>query len=220
MKNIFFFVLIGLNTLGYAQDTLSKWTFGLVTGIDRNYTKIQVESTDYTQGIWDSLEVPVWRGMGGVRIGYNIRPNIEILTGINYANRGYSIDTLVDARLHNLKFHYRFFELPIGLHYGIKINEKNDILIGATLSARLLLSDKIVYQKLGQTAVFEMTNADANNRIQANVNALLGIRRHIANDAFISLYVNSIQAISPLSDGPVSRYLNSIGLQFALSKTI
>jgi hypothetical protein len=203
-----------------AQDTLSKWTFGVIGGVEFNYTRVQAEDNEELQNIWDSLESPVWRGTGGLRVAYKFNKKIDFFVGINYANRGYFIDTLEEAGFHNLIYHYRYLEIPVGASFSLSLNKKNELLFSLAATPRFLISEKIDYEKIGQSAIFEMENTSVQNKSIMNVNAGLGIRRHITGYSTLDLIFNGNQSLSPLSDGPLSRYLNSIGLLLVLSTRI
>jgi hypothetical protein len=203
-----------------AQDTLSKWTFGVLGGVEFNYTRVQAEGNEELQNIWDSLESPVWRGIGGLRVAYKFNKKIDFFAGINYANRGYLIDTLEEAGFHNLIYHYRYLDIPVGASFSLPFNKKNELLFSLAATPRFLISEKIDYEKIGQTATFEMENTSVQNKTILNVNAWLGIRRHVTSHSTLDLLFNGNKSLSPMSDGPISRYLNSIGLQLVFSTRI
>jgi hypothetical protein len=217
MKKSIFYLFILFSTCINAQDTLGRWSVGFSGGIDRSYSSIQFQSDPVSEKVWDSLEMSVWRSTAGLKLSYRIKNNLEAAVGFYYTDRGYRIDTILDAGLHNLKFHYRYFELPIGVNYSIPVNDKNNILFGLAYSLRILVDNKLYYQKIGQTAEFEM-NTSANNKvIPSNVMASLGIRRIISQKSNIDLILNSNQSFSNISDGDSKRVLNSIGLHIVLS---
>jgi hypothetical protein len=200
-----------------AQDTLSKWTLGAVGGLNRSYIQIKSSGEPNTAEIWNSFEEPSWGGYVGVRVSYFIQPKMELISGLNFADRGYRIDTLQEAGLHNIKFQYRFLEIPVALNYGFNLNNKNQVITSLGIAARMLVSDKMLYEKFNQTAVYEMSDIQAENTINTNVTASLGLRRLITETFNLDVYIQGNRALSPLGDGPVSRYLNSLGMFVAIS---
>lgn len=201
-----------------AQDTLGSWSFGIAGGVDRCYRSLNVESDESAKSLWDSLESPVLRATAGVRISYYLRSSLQVVSGMYFTEKGYRIDTLEEAGLHQLAYRYRFLELPLGFIFSQKVNAKNDILFGSSFSARILLSDPVYYQKLGQTAEFEMVSTQENNRLNLNVSAMLGVRRHITNTATLDLFLSGNQSVTALADGVALRYLNSVGIHIVLAR--
>jgi hypothetical protein len=218
MKTTLYILLFVLSCDVFAQDTLSKWSWGVVGGVERTGRSID-DMGDNQDAVdqWNSLEENVWRLTGGVRVQRALSNHLAVYTGLNYIDRGYRIDTLLDAGINGLDFHFRYIELPVGVFYnGLKFG-KNSILAGVAMNAGINIDDRLYYNKIGQTAQFEMEAVSDLNPIGVNVSASLGIRRAITNTASLEVYFNGSQSLTPLAQGSLERRLNSVGLFLAVT---
>jgi hypothetical protein len=218
MKTTLYILLFVLSCDAIAQDTLSKWSWGVVGGVERMGRSL-TDANDNQDVLdqWNSLEENVWRPSGGVRVQRTLSNHLSLYTGLTYADRGYRIDTLQDAGINTLDFHFRFLELPVGVFYsGLKFG-KNSLLAGAAVNIGLSINDVVYYNKNGQTAQFEMRAVSKVNPFIVNVSAALGVRRAITNTANLDIYFNGNQSLMPLSEGSLERRLNSVGLFLAIT---
>jgi hypothetical protein len=218
MKTTLYILLFVLSCDAIAQDTLSKWSWGVVGGVEqmgRSLTDVNDNQDVVDQ--WNSLEENVWRLSGGLRVQRTLSNHLSLYTGLNYADRGYRIDTLQDAGINTLDFHFRYVEIPVGVFYsGLKFG-KNSLLAGAAVNMGLSINDVVYYNKNGQTAQFEMQAVSNVNPFVVNVSAALGVRRAITNTANLDVYFNGNQSLTPLSEGSLERRLNSVGLFLAVT---
>jgi len=218
MKSVLFVLLACLSLSGYAQDTLSKWSWGVVGGVEQVGRRLS-EADDNQEVIdqWNSLEENVWRLSGGLRLQRELSEHFSVYSGLVYSDKGYRIDTLLEAGLNSMNFHFRYIELPVGLQYTGKSFGKNALLAGTSLNVGYALGDVVYFNKNGQTAQFEMSTLSNVNSINLNVSAMLGVRRAITNTARLDLYLSGNQALSPLADGQLERRFYSFGLFMALT---
>ena len=213
MKQLFLITLLIAGLACNAQDTLSNWSFGGLLGVDRQYRVLNAEnSLSGTAEAWDDLETATWRMSGGLKVQWSPLKRFALSTGIIYVDRGYKIDSLEDARLHGLEYHFRFVDIPLGIHYTGIETKKNRLFAGVGINTSIAVSNVLQYQKNGQTAQFEMKAESEMSPILLNVSASLGVRRTITNNATVDLYVNGIQSLKSYADGPLERRFNSVGL--------
>ncbi len=218
MKTTLYILLFVLSCDAIAQDTLSKWSWGVVGGVERMGRQL-TDASDNQDAVdqWNSLEENVWRLSGGVRLQRSLTNHVSLYTGLNYADRGYRIDTLQGAGINTLDFHFRYVEIPVGVFYsGLKFG-KNSLLLGAAVNLGLNINDVVYYTKNGQTAQFEMGAVSNLNPVIVNVSAALGIRRAITNTANLDVYFNGNQSLTPMAQGSLERRLNSVGLILAVT---
>jgi hypothetical protein len=218
MKKYLLLICIGFSSVCFSQDTLSNWSFGLVGGLDQCGRVLKHSGND--QGVtapWNSLEKKVLRLSGGLRLERNFSKHFSLLTGLNYVDRGYSIDTLQDAGLNGLEFHFRYIELPLGLIYTGKALGKNSLLASAGVTFGYAVSDILYYRKDGQSALFEMQAVNNMKPFQANVSAALGIRRNVTARANADLYLSGNQALLPVAQGELERRFYSFGIFLAVT---
>jgi hypothetical protein len=142
----------------------------------------------------------------------DITSHVAFYTGLGYVNRGYSIDTLADAGLNSLSFHYRYVDVPAGIVLNTFKKNRNSFVASAAITGLIGLNSSLYYYKDGQTARFEMQAVPEMNRFVLNVSAALGVRRAITNTANLDLYVSGNQALSALAAGSLERRLNAVGI--------
>jgi hypothetical protein len=213
MKQLFLITLLIAGLACNAQDTLSNWSFGGLLGVDRQYRVLNAEnSLSGTAEAWDDLETATWRMSGGLKVQWSPLKRFALSTGIIYVDRGYKIDSLKDARLHGLEYHFRYVDIPLGFHYTGIESKKNRLFAGVGINTSIAFSNVLQYQKNGQTAKFEMKAESEIRPILLNVSASLGVRRTITNNATVDLYVNGIQSLKSYAEGPLERRFNSVGL--------
>jgi hypothetical protein len=213
MKALFLLPIYFVCAYCNAQDTLSKWSWGGVVGVERHYRSLNSESIQAdVADSWNEIETPAWRISGGLKVEWTPIERFSISTGVLYVDRGYRIDTLSDARLNNLEYHFRYLDIPVGFYYTGRKNNKNRLFAGAAMNAGFALSNVLFYNKDGQTAQFKMPADEATFPMILNVSASLGVRRSITNNASVDLYINGIQSLKPISEGALERRFNSVGL--------
>ncbi len=220
MKTTLIILLFVLSCDAIAQDTLSKWSWGVVGGVEsmgRSLTDANDDQDVVDQ--WNSLEENVWRLSGGLRLQRTLSNHLSLYTGLNYADRGYRIDTLQDAGINTLDFHFRYVEIPVGVFFSGLNFGKNSLLAGAAVNVGIGINNRMFYNKNGQTAQFEMEAVSNLNPFVVNVSAALGIRRAITNTAILDIYFNGNQSLTPLSEGSLERRLNSVGLVLAITSS-
>lgn len=218
MKKSLLLLLIAVTTDCFSQDSLSRWSFGLMGGVEQcgrslNHTEGDQGAIDQ----WNSLENNVWRLSGGLRAERKLSEHFSLLTGLNYTDRGYSIDTLKEGRLNDLNFHFRYVEVPVGVIYTGKSFGKNALLASAGMSVGYAVSNVLFYRKDGQSALFDMQAVSDVNPFQANVSAALGVRRTITNSANADFYISGNQSLLPLSQGSLERRFYAFGFFVALT---
>jgi hypothetical protein len=218
MKTTLYILFLVLSCDAIAQDTLSKWSWGVAGGVERMGRSLTAAGNNQDAADqWDALEEDVWRLTGGVRLQRALSKHLTLYTGLNYADRGYRIDTLQGAGINNLDFHFRYVEIPVGVFLSALKFGKNSVLAGAALNVGVGINNRLYYFKDGQTAQFEMQAVSDFNSFVFNVSAALGIRRAITNTANLDFYFNGNQSMSPLAQGSLERRLNSIGLFLAVT---
>jgi hypothetical protein len=213
MKQLFLIISLIAGLACSAQDTLSNWSFGGLLGVDRQYRVLNAESSlSGTAEAWDDLESASWRISGGLKVQWSPLKRFAFSSALVYVDRGYRIDSLKDARLHGLEYHFRYVDIPVSIHYTGIETKKNRLFAGVGINTSITVSNVLQYQKIGQTAQYEMKAESEMRPILLNVSASLGLRRTITNNATIDLYVNGIQSLNSYSEGPLERRFNSVGL--------
>ena len=210
MKKTIAILFFCLPVMVFSQDTLSKWSWGVMGGVERCGRILKdVNNDEESLKVWNDLEDNVWRLSGGMRIQRQLIGHFSVFSGLTYVDRGYSIDTLPGAGLNTLEYHFQYVEVPFGISYSSANNKKNSLLASASIITAFGLSNKLYYNKDGQTARFEMQAVPDLNPFTMNVSAALGVRRAITNTAKLDIYVSGNQSLSPLANGPLERRFSS-----------
>ena len=213
MKKTIAILFLCLPVMVFSQDTLSKWSWGVMGGVERCGRILKdVNNDEESLKVWNDLEDNVWRLSGGMRIQRQLIGHFSVFSGLTYVDRGYRIDTLPNAGLNTLEYHFQYVEVPFGIAYSPAKNKKNSLLASASFITAFGLSNKLYYNKDGQTARFEMQAAPDLNPTTMNVSAALGVRRAITNTAKLDIYVSGNQSLSPISSGPLERRFRSVGM--------
>jgi hypothetical protein len=213
MRNTLFIFCFCMSFLGYAQDTLSKWSWGVIGGAEVCGRQMKILNNDPTTlDAWNSIEKNVLRLSGGMRVQRQISERISLYSGLSYVNRGYRIDTLQDAGLNSLNYHFRYLNIPMGVTFASSGTKRNALLGSVAITGLVGVGNKLYYYKDGQTARFEMQAVPVMNRYVMNVSAALGVRRTISNTANLCVYVCGDQALSPAAQASFERRLYSLGL--------
>lgn len=213
MKKTIAILFLCLPVFVFSQDTLSKWSWGVMGGVERCGRLLQDANNDEESlEAWNDVEENVWRLTGGMRLQRELNSHFSVFSGLTYVNRGYRIDTLQDAGLNSLVYHFRYVEVPLGISYSSAPNKKNSLLASASFITAFGVGNKLYFNKDGQTARFEMQAVPDLNPITLNVSAALGVRRAITNTAKLDVYVSGNQSLSPLANGPLERRFSSIGM--------
>jgi hypothetical protein len=218
MKKYLLLLFIAVTTDCLSQDSLSRWSFGLMGGVEQcgrllNHIEGDQDAIDQ----WNSLEKNVWRLSGGLRAERKLSEHFSLLTGLNYTDRGYSIDTLKESSLNDLNFHFRYVEVPIGVIYTGKSFGKNALLASAGISLGYAVYNVLFYRKDGQSALFDMQAVSDTNPFQANVSAALGVRRAITNSANADFYLSGNQSMLSLAQGSLERRFYAVGFYIAVT---
>jgi hypothetical protein len=220
MKKTIAILFFCLPVMVFSQDTLSKWSWGVMGGVERCGRILKdVNNDEESLKVWNDLEDNVWRLSGGMRIQRQLIGHFSVFSGLTYVDRGYRIDTLPNAGLNTLEYHFQYVEVPFGIAYSPAKNKKNSLLASASFITAFGLSNKLYYNKDGQTARFEMQAAPDLNPTTMNVSAALGVRRAITNTAKLDIYVSGNQSLSPISSGPLERRFRSVGMFVSIMNT-
>jgi hypothetical protein len=220
MKKTLAIIFFCLPFCAFSQDTLSKWSWGLTGGVEQSGRQLK-ESNNNQDVIdfWNGLEENVWRLSGGLRVQRELTQRFSVYSGLTYINRGYRIDTIQDAGLNALEYHFRYLEVPVGVFYSANNGKKNSLMASASFNTAFGLSNTLYYYKNGQTARFEMEAVPNVNSVIFNVSAALGVRRTITNTAKLDLYLSGNQSLSPLANGDLERRFFSVGLFISVMNT-
>lgn len=200
-----------------AQDSLRHWSFGAGLTLNRVHRiSVSDDNLNDNKKMWDSLETPAYRLSASLNISYTPVNRIGIYSGLGYLDMGYRIDSIQEASMNSITFHYRYLELPIGMVLRFRTNSKSSIVGYAALSGRYLLKDKMTFQRNNETATYVASISPEVSPFVIGVNCSLGYSFDFTQSAGIDLMLSGSQALSSVASGGTDRFLNAIGLNVLL----
>ena len=220
MRIILFIVsLLPINFM--AQDTLSHFRLGgSIEGdwCDRRSTIDGDQQFLKTQ--YDSLESGRLRGGLGFCMQYKINNRLSFQSGINYIMRGYRIDTINDSEITNMRYNFNYIELPTYLSVKFRNDKKIQPMIFIGASFRMLVQVQTKFYQIGNNT--ENVKNENDDILPFAVNACVGIgfSKNIYDKTQLQVAGLFNQSITATTATPYKRFLNSAGIQIAITRDI
>lgn len=218
MKKLIFIFLV-FPCLSYSQDSTSRWSLGLAASTDLCYRWLTVEDDlSAMKDVFDSLERPKFGyGIGGI-LGYSINSKNSIQAGLGFSNKGYAIDTLIEARMYDIVYNYNYIEIPF--KYIRKIKEVNNFhpFFSIGINTDIFLSQKFNYRLFGLNGINSFNDNNSISKAIVGASVSIGFQKIIQSKFIFQLEINMRQWVNPLVQNPSSRYLNSAGFSFAFMR--
>lgn len=221
MKNqtLAFLTLILSSWHLYCQDTLSRWSIGgQLTGLYSDRA-IRAESEwDDVKSFYDSLE----QGMIGFRMGatvsYRLNDWVDISSDINFLRAGYSIDTLREAGIANMKFRYNFVHVPLRVSVSFLKGRVNRPFISLGLATNYCISDKTTFTQFGQATVIEINDKKTTGKFFHEMLLSAGISKTLNASTQLRLCMDAAYMLTPLAEGNLARRLWNMGARISLTR--
>ncbi len=218
MKKLIY-ILFLLPIFSIAQDSTSKFSVGISFSNDWcNRFSSADDDVKEMKNEFDSLEAGKYGFTTGLFAGYAFHPSMNFQTGIYFANRGYRIDTLSESSMTNLKFQYRYIEVPLRFSYVFNSSSKLRPVLSIGCYGGYLIQQKTKYRQIGITGFDHFSDKEKLSSINLGVTASFGFQKLIQEKFTFQLDVICRQSLTPLSDTPFKRYLNSVGINLSLSR--
>jgi len=200
-----------------AQDTLQHRLTGITGGVDicSRFSKAD-DAVSEMKNEFDSLESGRFGYSAGIVAGFRINERIDLLSGLNFAARGYKIDTLAAAGFVNMKFSYKYIELPVRIVYTLQNGKKIQPLGSIGVAFSYLLQHKTYYELDGSADRNTYNDEQSMSSLNVSLSASLGFRTAIQRGYFFQCEAVVRQSVTALSDTPLRRYLNSGGIGLSL----
>jgi len=202
-----------------AQDTTSAFSFGFLFSNDicSRISKAEGSTADLKQR-FDSLEDVSYGYTAGIILSRSFNRNLSLHSGLNYSDRGYSIDTLSEVDLTNVKFHYRYLEVPLRVVYVFSAQKKIRPFVSLGLNFGYLLQAKTKYNQIGQATEPSFNNSDELIRFNLGVSASVGIEKSINTKYKFGVEILVRQSLLSISNSPLQRMLNSAGVCISFAR--
>jgi hypothetical protein len=216
MKFIFCFLLL-IPAAMNAQDSTSKVMWGVAYSNDMCYRLSKADAGfDDFKSEFDSLESAKYGYSVGLTFNYAVRSNWTIQSGLNFSEKGYRIDTLKEASLTNMKFHFRYIELPVQVGHVFKSKRTIKPCASFGVYVGYLLSQKTHYTPIGEISSSFLDNSSSLSKVNLGLVTTCGIQTNIQSTYLFKVEAMYKQSLLSLSDGPFNRYLNSLGIVLSL----
>lgn len=200
-----------------AQDSTGKFLIGISFSNDLcNRLSLADDEVVQMKNDFDSLESFQYGMTTGMFAGYSLRSNLTLQAGAYFANRGYKIDTLQQASIANVKFNFRYVEVPVRLNYVFRNSWKLKPFFSAGLSMSLLVQNKTFYRTIGVAGIDDYRDEQKLAPIVYGMNASIGFQKEIQEEYLFQCEVIYRQSVSSISDTPLKRYLNATGINLSL----
>ncbi len=139
------FLLLIITQL-FSVNAQTKWTLGAVfrpeIGYRSLFGKDNIGRSDLIIGLRDDTETPRWCYTAGVSAQYQLKPRLNIESGILISDKGFQTKNIPVTTLENpdpvinfstmrFVYHHYYLDIPITAHYQIKLNETYQLQIGA-----------------------------------------------------------------------------------------
>lgn len=219
MKNLFFAFILIAGT-GYSQESNSKlrWHASAIGFYSNRLISSNEQSASDQLSAWQDAERGVVRGGLQMGLDWNVSQHMELSGGIQFANRGYRLDTLFDASISVMKRNYSFIEVPITANYRLMNFGHWMPVVGLGIQAGFMCDHRIGYKRIGQTPWFEMNEDYPLNKFQLGFVSSIGVLRDIDEKSTLSLACEYYQSLSSIYTGNISRRLNHLGIRFGIQR--
>ncbi|MFN0032600.1 MAG: porin family protein [Flavobacteriales bacterium] len=218
MKKIFSFIFLCVAIQMTAQDSLRFFRFGVSTGIGWCNRLSTAEGTvSSMKEEFDKLEKGIPGYCAGLSIQYVISKRWFVQSGLQYCASGYRIDTLPGTGLIDMQYRYNYLELPLRLHCVLGHSRKIHPVAALGMSARFLLKQRTDFLREGISMEYSFDEFESSEKFGYTINAGLGFEKLLYKNVQLNCIVLLSQAISPIADTPLKRYLNNVGISASLN---
>jgi hypothetical protein len=168
---------------------------------------------------FDSLEKGTIRMHYGVQFTHVLSQHLQVTIGLNLDRFGFQIDSLQSAQIMDIRYHYNYASLPIGLNY-VFIKGKLSPYIGLSFSSGFLVNNTWTYRAY-ESNIRHQESTDENlvkTKFSGIVNCGFNTKIH---EKYSLTFGGIFQyTINPLAYGEIQRRLYSWGLQIGISRDL
>jgi hypothetical protein len=217
MKGILFaFLICGAACFGQGKIQKTYWHASAAVYQSNTLTSTTIETLHEPVELWREREMGAVMPCIQGGLGYRKNDRLSFQGGLQFARRGYLVDTISDASITKMKCNYSYLELPIVGRYIVSNAKSWQPFVSMGITPCILLSQATRYQRLGQTPWFDLDQTDNPKSLQLGLIAAVGAQKAIQEDATIVLSAEYFQQISALYDTPIQRRLYHIAFRFSI----
>lgn len=164
----------------------------------------------------DSLESAIHAYSFGFICGKSLNPKLTLQGGLGFSKYGYVIDTLSTSGIVDMRFKYKYLEVPVSAVYALNENPKFQPILSFGVFGGFLIGQKTEFDIIGSSASENFSTKEEIQKFNAGLNVSFGFQRQIEQKFKIKVEANYRQSFTSLSDTPVGRYLYAVGLNLSL----
>ena len=217
MKSLFIFFGILVAVPLFGQTDSSKWSLGFNVEVHRSNCSLRADSEyDVLFNELDSLETGLNCLSYGLEANYKIKSGMQLTLGMQLNTMGHRIDTLLSASLYDVRSVYRYLSIPVGLQLEMTKHKVITPLLGVQIAPGKLIQQSWSRRAFDNSAKNTVDTELELNDIQVYASVQAGVRISLhSNYSFKAAAIYRRNLLS-LTDGPIERYYQNVGVQVAL----
>lgn len=212
------FLFVSYLGLGQADSRSLSWTFEAIGY--RSYRSIDASESAFKDVAeqWNELEKASYKGGVGLGFRFPLSERITLQSGLQWAQRGYKLDTIQDASITGMKYHFTAMELPLKVNYMLTDGKAWNPYVSFGVSLGYIVKSKSTFQRLGQTPEFDFYADGCLQHIQLGAIGSLGFIRAIDDHSQLFIAADYYQSFAPVMKSTIERRLNHLGVRFGISR--
>jgi hypothetical protein len=175
--------------------------------------------SDHSITPFDSLEKGTIRMHYGVQLAHGLSQHLQATIGLNLDRFGFQIDSLQSAQIMDIRYHYNYASLPIGLNY-VFVKGKLSPYVGLCFSYGVLVNNIWTYRTYESNMRHQESTDE--NLVKTKFSGIVkcGFNTKI-HEKYSFTFGGIFQYnITPLANGEIQRRLYSWGLQVGISRDL
>ena len=219
MKSLFLFFGILVAVPFFGQTDSSKWALGFNVELHRSNCSLRADSEyDALLNAYDSLETGLNCLSYGLEANYKIKSGMQLTLGMQLNTMGHRIDTLLDASLYDVRAVYRYLSIPVGLQLEITKHKVITPLLGVQIAPGKLIQQSWSQRAFDNSAKNTFDTKQELNDMQVYASVQAGVRISLHSHYSFKAAAIYRRNLLSLSDGPIERYYQNVGVQIALHR--
>ena len=212
------FLFVSYLGLGQSDSRSFSWTLEAIGY--RSYRSIDANESAFKDVAeqWNELEKGSYKGGISLGLVLPLTERITIQSGLQWAQRGYKLDTIQDASITGMKHHFTAIELPVKVNYMLTDGKAWNPYVSFGVSLGYIVKSKTTFQRLGQTPEFDFYPEGRLQHMQLGAIGSLGFIRAIDDQSQLFIAADYYQSFVPVMESTIERRLNHLGVRFGISR--
>jgi hypothetical protein len=217
MKSLFIFLGVLVAVPFFGQTDSSKWALGFQVDLHRSNCSLHADDEyEALHNELDSLEKGMNNLSYGLEANYKIKSGLQLTLGLQLNTMGHRVDTLLDAQIYDVQYAYRYLSVPVGIQVEIPKYKKITPLLGLQVAPGKLIQQTWSYRAFDNSAKNVKETETALNDMNFYASLQAGVRISLHPHYSFKAAAFYRRNLLSLSDGPIERYYQNMGIQVAL----